>query len=154
MHWRLTKDDEINRYSQLQHHAHLFVELVRVIQLDNFRMLQSVHHVQLALDIFALLSVGHGNEFGRETLASRLLPALVNGPELAPSKQKRKRAVKHTAQWPSRALAFLPSDFLAEVVVLFYVYAALHAHLTIGKLRFNICRRESEKGKKHNKNRL
>lgn len=39
----------------------------------------------------------------------------------------------------------LPSYFLAQLVVLFDVFAALHTHLTIGKLQLGICGRRRKK---------
>lgn len=53
-------------------------------------MLQAIHHVNLELDVFALLSVGHGDEFCRQTQTRGLLLAFVNCSEFA-SKQSKPR---------------------------------------------------------------
>jgi hypothetical protein len=52
-------------HSQFQHHTHHFVVFERIIELNDFRMLQAVHHFNLELDIFAFFSIGHCDEFCR-----------------------------------------------------------------------------------------
>lgn len=55
------------KYVQLENNANHFVILKSIIELNDFGMLQAVHHFDLTFNIFTLLSVGNGNEFRRQT---------------------------------------------------------------------------------------
>lgn len=72
--------------SQFQNNADHFVVLERIVKLNDFRVLQAIHHFDLALDIFAFLSILHCDEFRRQTQTRGLLFAFVNRSEFA-SKQ-------------------------------------------------------------------
>lgn len=51
--------------SQLQHDPHGLVELDGFVKLNDFGVLQTVHHFDLAFDIFAFFSIWHRDLFRR-----------------------------------------------------------------------------------------
>lgn len=78
--------------SQFQDNADHFVVLVRIIQLNDFGMLQAILHVDFALNIFAFFPIWHGDEFRREAQTRGFLFAFVNCPKFS-SKSVNKKNV-------------------------------------------------------------
>lgn len=72
-------------YVQFENNANHFVILESVVELNDFRVLEAVHHFNLTLDVFAFFSIRHRNEFRRQTQIRGFLFASVNRPEF-PSK--------------------------------------------------------------------
>lgn len=72
--------------SQFQDDADHFVVLERIIQLNDFRMLQAVHHFDLTFYVSTFIAIGNGDELRCQTQTRRFFFAFVNRSEF-PSKQ-------------------------------------------------------------------
>lgn len=74
---------ESSSNSQFQNDEHHLVVLESIVQLNDFRVLEAIHHFDFQLYVFALLAVRHTDGFRCETQTRRLLFAFVDCSEFS-----------------------------------------------------------------------
>ena len=109
-------------FDEFEQEANLFFAIVvSVVELNKPRIAKRFHNLHFAFDIESVGFFGRLNEFGRKTQSSRLLPALVNRPE------------------------FAPSNLLLQDVIIAHVDTTPDEHVARFERRFYLCIKQRQK---------